>query len=341
MEYRKVGRSGLKVSEICLGTMTFGADADEKESRKILNLAIDAGVNFIDCADVYAGGQSERILGNALKGRRKDLIISSKCFNPMGTSPNDGGLSRAHIMQAVEDSLARLQTDYIDIYYLHHVDKDTPLDEMLRAMHDLVEQGKVRYIGCSNFEGWRLLESVWISDSHQWNRFICYQPQYNLLVRDIEQDIVPVCQLKGLGIIPYSPLANGFLTGKYKPGQRSLKGTRSADNWNFYQDVWSQQADEILKALLDAAKELNRTPAQVAIRWVLEQPMLTSAIIGARNTDQARDNLLAGGWHLPKPILERLDTISALPLRYPRNTEPFYENRRQNGVKMPSFSPDV
>ncbi len=337
MEYRNLGKSGLKVSEICLGTMTFGSNADETESGNIIDLALNAGVNFIDCADAYAEGESEKILGRALQGRRKDVILASKCFNPMGSGPNDGGLSRVHIMRAAAESLRRLQTDYIDIYYLHHVDRETPLEEMLRAMEDLVRQGKVRYIACSNFEGWRLLESIWISDTKGWDRFICYQPQYNLLVRDIEHEIVPVCTLKGLGIVPYSPLANGFLTGKYKPGQRKLEGTRSADEWNFYNNAWSPKADEILKAVLDISQAIGRTPAQVAIRWILEQPMVTSAIIGARNTAQARENLLAGGWRLPSQSLEKLNAVSAREKRYPRNTEPFYENRRMTSIDMPSL----
>ena len=201
MEYRRMGRTGLKVSEICLGTMTFGQGTDEAAARKMVDLAFDAGINFFDTANGYADGRSETILGNILKGRRQEAIIASKVFNPMGTNPNNSGMSRVHIMQAIEDSLTRLQTDYLDIYYIHHVDIQTPLEEMLRAFDNLVTQGKVRYIACSNYEAWRLMEAIWISDSNGLARFECYQPQYSLVVRDIEQELIPVCELKGLGVV--------------------------------------------------------------------------------------------------------------------------------------------
>ena len=193
MQYRNLGRSGLKVSEICLGTMTFGHSTDEAEAAAIMDAAFDAGVNFFDTANTYAKGRSEEILGELLKGRRHEAVIATKCFNPTGDGPNDSGSSRQHIMRAVEDSLRRLQTDYIDVYYLHHTDVETPLDETLRALDDLVRDGKVRYIACSNYEAWRLLESIWISDTKGLERFTAYQPQYNLVVRDIEAEIVPVC----------------------------------------------------------------------------------------------------------------------------------------------------
>ncbi len=219
MNYRRMGRTGLKVSEICLGTMTFGHGTEEDEAKRIVDLATDAGVNFFDTANAYSAGVSETMLGKALAGRRREAVIATKFFNPMGPGPNDSGMSRVYIMNAVEDSLARLQTDYIDIYYIHHVDTETPLEEMLRALDDLVRQGKVRYIACSNYEAWRLLEAIWISDSKDLHRFACYQPQYSLVVRDIEEEIVPVCQLKGVGIVPWGPMAGGFLTGKYRPGR--------------------------------------------------------------------------------------------------------------------------
>ena len=191
MEYRRLGRSGLKVSEICLGTMTFGNGADEAEAARMVHAAFDAGVNFFDTADAYVNGVSEAMLGKALKGRRSDAIIASKVFNPMGGRPNDSGMSRLHIKQAVEDSLRRLQTDYIDVYYIHHVDIQTPLEEMLQAFDDLVRQGKILYTACSNYEAWRLMEALWLSDSHGWARFAAYQPQYSLVVRDIDEEIVP------------------------------------------------------------------------------------------------------------------------------------------------------
>jgi len=337
MDYRNLGKCGLKVSEICLGTMTFGKNTDKTEAKRIVDLAFEAGVNFFDTADAYGGGLSEEYLGSALKGRRHEVIVASKFFNPMGPGPNDGGNSRVHIMQAVEASLKRLDMEYLDIYYVHHTDRETPMEEILRTMDDLVQQGKVRYTACSNHEAWLLMEAIWISDTKGWSRFVCYQPQYNLVVRDIEADIFPVCQYKGLGVVVWGPLASGFLTGKYKPGEREITGTRSSDGWNFTKDYWAQNADETLMVLLEVAEEFKKSPAQVAIRWVLDQPVVTSVIIGARNVEQARDNLLAGGWHLPKDALARLNTVSVLPERYPVNTEKFFAHKRESLIKMPSL----
>ena len=203
MDYRRLGRSGLKVSEICLGTMTFGNGADEAEAARMVHAALDGGVNFFDTANSYVGGVSESMLGKALKARRHDAVIATKVFNPMGGRPNDSGMSRLHIKQAVEDSLKRLQTDYIDLYYIHHVDVQTPLEEMLRAFDDLVREGKVLYTGCSNYEAWRLMEALWLSESRGWVRFDAYQPQYSLVVRDIDEELVPACQAKGLGVVAW------------------------------------------------------------------------------------------------------------------------------------------
>ncbi len=300
MEYRRMGRTGLKVSEICLGTMTFGHGTDQAEATRIVDLACAAGVNFFDTANAYGNGQSEVLLGAALKGRRKDAIIATKVFNPMGPNPNDSGMSRVHILRAIEDSLTRLQTDYVDIYYIHHVDEQTPIEEMLRTFDDLVHQGKVRYIACSNYEAWRLLEALWISDTKSLARFECYQPQYSLVVRDIEEEIIPVCQRKGVGVVVWSPLAGGFLSGKYQPGTQQVAGTRSAEGWAYPQRYFAPNADETLGVLLDVAKELGRSPAQVAVRWVLEQPAITSAIIGARSAEQARDNFKAAAGNCPR-----------------------------------------
>jgi aryl-alcohol dehydrogenase-like predicted oxidoreductase len=290
MEYRRVGRSGLKVSEICLGTMTFGHGTDQAEASRIVDRAFEAGVNFFDTANGYSNGQSETMLGEILKGRRQEAIIATKVFNPMGPGPNDSGMSRSHIMRAIEASLSRMQTDYVDIYYIHHVDTQTPLEEMLAAFDDLVHQGKVRYIACSNYEAWRLMEALWISDSKNLARFECYQPQYSLVVRDIEEELIPVCELKGLGVVVWSPLAGGFLTGKYKPGENKVEGSRSEEGWAYPERYFAPNADETLTVLLDIAKELGRTPAQVATRWVLEQPAITSAIIGALGTGAASDH---------------------------------------------------
>jgi aryl-alcohol dehydrogenase-like predicted oxidoreductase len=337
MEYRRIGRSGLKVSEICLGTMTFGTSVDEDGAKRIVDLALDAGVNYIDTADGYGKGQSEIMLGKALKGRRRQVVVATKFFNPMGPGPNDSGMSRVHIMQAIEDSLRRLQMDYVDIYYIHHVDTQTPLEEMLRALDALVHQGKVRYIACSNYQAWRLCEALWISDSKNLARFECYQPQYSLVVRDIEQELVPLCLHKGLGIMAWSPLAGGFLSGKYRPGQRFATGTRSEAKWVWQPHFFAPNADETLATLFEVAEELGRTPAQVALRWVLEQPAVTSVITGVRNTDQLRDNLGASGWRLEGEPLERLNKVSHLPDRYPELFEKNMHERRASAIDMPSL----
>lgn len=341
MEYRNLGRTGLKVSEICLGTMTFGLYTDEAEADRMLGLSMDAGVNFIDTANAYIGGKSEKILGNILGSRRDNLVLATKFFNPMGPGPNDSGWSRAHLLKAVEASLQRLKTDYIDILYIHHVDTQTPIEETLRALNDLVSQGKIRYLACSNFEAWRLMDALWISDHHDWSRLECYQPQYSLLVRDIEDELIPLCQLKGVGVVVWAPLAGGYLTGKYKPGgDRNLEGTRSADGWCFPDPFYARNSDEILTTLLKVSGELGRSPAQVALRWVVEQPGITSAIVGARNGEQLNDNLLAGSWKLDDASHKQLSKVSEPRVRYPKSMEaPMYE-RRQNAVDMPSL-PDL
>ena len=335
MEYRRLGRSGLKVSEICLGTMTFGHGADEAESNRMVDLALDAGVNFFDTANSYADGESEVLLGKALKGRRRDAVIATKFSNPMGTGPNDSGMSRVHIMQAIDDSLKRLQMDYVDIYYVHHVDTQTPLEEMLQALDDLVRQGKVRYTACSNYQAWRLSEALWLSDTNNWARFACYQPQYSLVVRDIEQELVPLCELKGLGVVVWSPLAGGFLSGKYKPGERTQGGTRSAEGWAYPERYFADNADETLRALFDVSGELGHSPAQVALRWVLEQPAMTSVIVGARHAGHLRDNLGAAGWRLEGEAFQKLNEISHLPDRYPEAMEKNMHERRDSAVDMP------
>jgi aryl-alcohol dehydrogenase-like predicted oxidoreductase len=335
MDYRRLGRAGLKVSEICIGTMTFGNGADQAEASRMVGTALDAGVTFFDTANSYVGGVSETMLGNALKGRRDDAVIASKFLNPMGGRPNDSGMSRLHIKQQVEASLKRLQTDYIDVYYIHHVDHQTPLEEMLRALDDLVRQGKVLYTGCSNYEAWRLMEALWISDSKGWARFDCYQPQYSLVVRDIDEEIVPACEAKGLGVVAWSPLASGYLAGKYTPGSLKVQGTRSAEGWGFQSRYFSPNHAEILQTLLDTARELGRSPAQVALRWVMDQPFMTSAIVGARNAEQLKETLAAGGWRLPDEARARLDKVSAQARRYPRAFEDPMPERRNSAIKMP------
>jgi len=228
--------------------------------------------------------------------------------------------------------------DHVDIYYIHHVDAQTPLEEMLRALDDLVRQGKVRYIACSNYQAWRLCEALWVSDSNNLARFECYQPQYSLVVRDIEQELVPLCLHKGLGIVPWAPLAGGFLAGKYKPGQRVVSGTRSEEKWNWHGAFFAANADETLSTLLQVAQELGRTPAQVALRWLLDQPGVTSVISGVRTAEHLRDNVGATGWRLGEELAKRLNQVSYLPDRYPESFEKTMVERRENAVKMPSLT---
>ncbi len=337
MDYRNLGRAGLKVSEICLGTMTFGNGADQAEASRMVDTALAAGVNFFDTANSYVGGTSETMLGEALKGKRHEAVIASKVFNPMGHRPNDSGMSRLHIKQQIEGILKRLQTDYVDLFFIHHVDHQTPLEEMLRAFDDLVREGKVLYTACSNFEAWRLMESLWLSDVHGWERFACYQPQYSLVVRDIDEEIVPVLKLKGLGCVAWSPLGSGYLTGKYTPGSLKVQGSRSAEGWGFQSRFFAPNHAEILQSLLDTAKEIGRTPAQTALRWVMDQPFMTSAIVGARNAEQLKETLQAGGWRLPQAALEKLNKVSVQPHKYPRAFEDPMPARREQAVKMPGM----
>ncbi|RMF01786.1 MAG: aldo/keto reductase [Chloroflexi bacterium] len=337
MEYRNMGRTGLKVSDLCLGTMTFGHGADLETSKKMVQMSLDAGINFFDTANAYGGGLSEEYLGQALKGRRRQAVVATKFFNPMGPGINDSGMSRVNIFNAVEDSLRRLQMDYVDILYIHHVDVQTRLEEMLRAMEELVRQGKTRYIACSNYEAWRLSEAMAISERNNWARFECYQPLYNLVTRDIEDELIPLCQYKGVGVVTWAPLAGGYLSGKYKPGEITLAGTRSEERWAYPSEFFAANSNEILQTLLDVSKELGRSPAQVAVRWVVEQPGITSAIIGARTLAQLEDNLQASTWTLPPEMKQRLDAVSRPRERYPKAMEATMKARRDNAVNMPSL----
>ncbi len=335
MEYRQVGRSGLKVSEICLGTMTFGHGTDEKESAAMVARALDLGVNFFDTANSYADAQSERLLGKALSGRRDRAVVATKFYNPMGGGPNDSGMSRYHIMNAIDASLKRLDMDHVDIYYIHHVDQQTPLDEMLGALDDLVHAGKVRYIACSNYEAWRLMDALWTSDANGLSRFICYQPQYSLVVRDIEVEIVPACARTGLGVVTWSPLAGGFLSGKYAPGERSKHGTRSEQKWAYPDAYFAPNADDILATLLDVADSLGKTPAETALRWILERPVITSVIVGARTVDQFDANVRASAWRMPDDALARLTDVSAPRIPYPQAMEWPRDAARLGAIESP------
>lgn len=338
MRYRLLGNTGLKVSEICLGAMTFGSEAgprtvpgaDEAESLKVIARFLDQGGNFIDTADGYANGRSEEIVGHALRGHRDRVVLATKAFFPSGPGANDKGLTRKHLFQAAEASLRRLATDYIDLYQVHCFDAHTPLEETLSALDDLVHQGKVRYLGCSNFGGWQLAKALGISAARGLARFECLQPQYNLVMRTPDRELLPLCRSEKIGVIAWSPLAGGFLTGKYKPGEPAPPVSRLADSAPatrfFVERFLTPQNFGVLTKLEAAARSLEKSLAQTALGWTLAVPGMTAVIIGARNLRQVDDNLGAGGWEFPQGLWQRLDEASALPLEYPQDFQSWIES---------------
>jgi aryl-alcohol dehydrogenase-like predicted oxidoreductase len=324
MQYRYLGRTGLNVSELCLGAMTFGRESSEEASIQMLDSFIEAGGNFIDTADVYSQGISEEILGRWMQGKtRDDLVIATKVRFSMGPGPNDLGLSRKHILSAVEASLRRLQTDYIDLYQVHMWDPGTPLEETLDALHQLVRSGKVRYIGASNYAGYQLQKAIDLSRQIGGEAFSCLQPLYNLLDRSFEWELLPVCESEGVGVIPWSPLRGGWLSGKYRrgmPGPPPDTRIEEAEKQG-WGESWALYANErtwhVIDALLAVATEVEKTPAQVALNWLLQKRTVTAPIIGARTMAHLEDNLGASGWSLTSEQVTRLDQASAQPLPYP------------------------
>jgi len=318
MNYRYLGRTGLKVSELCLGTMQFGWTADEDTSHAILDAFVAAGGNFIDTANIYSrwaansyAGKSEEIIGRWLqaRGNREDLVIATKVRGQMGPGPNDEGLSRKHIMKAVEDSLRRLQTDYIDLYQAHWYDENTPLEETLRAFDDLITQGKVRYIGASNYPAWLLTKSLWISDKMGYARYDSLQPHYNLAYRaEFERELMHLCKDQGIGVIPYSPLAGGFLTGKYRRDKPLPDSARAEGIRNRY---FNDRGFTILETVEAVAKAHNRTIAQIALAWLLHNPVITAPIIGANSVSQLEELLGAVDVQLSDEEIARLNEVSA------------------------------
>ncbi len=319
MEYRNLGRTGLKVSELCLGTMQFGWTADESRSHEILGAAFDAGINFIDTADVYSrwvegnpGGVAETIIGKWIKQAsipRDQLVLATKVRGKMGSGPNDEGLSRKHIMQAVEASLRRLGVDYIDLYQTHFYDENTPIEETLGTLNDLVKQGKVRYIGCSNYPAWRLSEALWTSKVNNIVRFDSLQPHYNLVHRDeFERELSEVCRTYRLGVIPYSPLAAGFLSNKYVRDQAEPDSARINGVRRRYYNEKSWAVHEVIKKM---AEQKGKSISQVALAWLLTDPLITSPIIGPRNLEQLKDNLGAIEFKLTQEEKNLLDSASA------------------------------
>jgi len=292
MEYVRLGRSGLRVSRLCMGTMTFGREADVETSFAILDRFVEVGGTFVDTADQYSTGGSERIVGRWLqeRGNRQQIVLASKVYATMGSGPNDGGLSRIHIQRAVEDSLRRLQTDIIDLYQIHRWDPNTPSDETLRALDDLVRQGKVRYIGCSNLKAWHLAEFLYKARQAGLTEFISLQPLYNALNRNIELELLELCQAEELGVISYNPLAGGMLTGKY--GRNLLPaGARLEAFQAYYERYFTDEALVIVDGFVTAAADRGVSPAALALAWVLAEPRITCPILGARNLEQLNDTL--------------------------------------------------
>lgn len=310
MEYRRLGRSGLNISKLALGTMNFGNPTDKTASFNIINTALDAGINIVDCADVYADGESERIVGEALaeNGKRKAVFVTSKVFLPTGQGPNDAGNSKHHILAACENSLKRLKTDWIDIYFLHRTDFSVPQEESLAALDLLVQQGKVRHIGCSTHPPWRVVEAWWVADKHHYPKFICEQPPYNLLDRRVEHEIVPMCKAYDMGIISWSPLAQGVLAGRYRDATDIPHGSRGAFK-AIYAERITQPGIEVAQQLAKRADQKECSLAQLAVAWVLRQPGVTASLIGPRTPAHLNDLLPAADLSLDDTDFDYCDAL--------------------------------
>jgi aryl-alcohol dehydrogenase-like predicted oxidoreductase len=325
MEYRQLGSSGLRVSVMTMGTMTFGGRGnfanvgrtDVDEARAQVDFCLDAGVNIIDTADVYSDGVSEEIVGEVLKGRRDNVLIATKVRMKMGDGPNDAGLSRHHIISGCEASLRRLGTDYIDLYQAHEWDGATPLDETLEAFDDLVTAGKVRYVGTSNFCGWQLLKALGVADRRGLARFVSEQIYYSLQGRDAEYELIPAAIDQGLGVMVWSPLAGGLLSGKYRRGQEPPAGSRHLSAWDEPPVRDQDKLYDTVEVLVSIAEAHGVSAAQVALAWLLGRPAVTTVIVGARTQEQLADNVAAADLTLDDDERRRLDEVSALPLLYP------------------------
>jgi len=309
MLYRQLGRSGLNVSAYALGTNAFGGRADEPTSIAIIHHALDHGVNLIDTANIYTDTKSEQIIGKAVRGRREQAVVATKCAAKAGDGPNDGGASRGHIMREVERSLARLATDYIDLYQIHTWDARTPLDETLRALDDLVRAGKVRYIGCSNYAAWQLSRSLGISDRRGFVRYDSAQPAYSPADRRIETELVPCCLAEGVGLLVYFPLAGGVLTGKYKPGSAPPQGSRAHTQPQFAKRLNDQNLS-LAQDMAGLASEAGCTVSQLTLAWVMRRPGITSALVGATTVAQQEENLRSVDLAVPAEVLDRVTELS-------------------------------
>jgi aryl-alcohol dehydrogenase-like predicted oxidoreductase len=335
MENRNLGASGLKVSALSFGAGTFGGtgplfgnwgSSDVTEARRLVDICLEAGINLFDTADVYSEGASEEVLGQAIKGRREAVLISTKTGLPTGDGANDAGSSRLRLVRAVEDALRRLQTDYIDLLQLHAFDANTPIEEVLSTLDALVRAGKVRYVGVSNFSGWQIMKSLAVADRHGWPRYVANQVFYSLVGRDYEWDLMPLGQDQGLGALVWSPLGWGRLTGKIRRGQPLPPGSRLHETASFGPPVDDEHLYRVVDVLDVIAEETGKTIPQIALNWLLQRPTVTSVIIGARNEDQLRQNLGAIGWSLTPEQVTKLDDASAVGAPYPHF--PYY---RQEG----------
>jgi aryl-alcohol dehydrogenase-like predicted oxidoreductase len=325
VEYRQLGRSGLRVSALTMGTMTFGGKGNfasvgstaVDEAREQIDMCLDHGINLIDTADVYSGGASEEIVGQVVKGRREDVLLSTKVRFPIEEGPNDGGLSRHHIIRGCEASLRRLGTEYIDLYQVHEWDGVTPLEETLSALDHLIVAGKVRYVGASNYAAWQLMKALGVSERGRLPRFVSQQIYYSLQARDAECELVPLSLDQGLGILVWSPLAGGLLTGKYRRGQQPPKGSRHLSDWGEPPVYDEDRLYDVVDVLVDIAESRNSSPAAVALAYTLAKPGVTSVIVGARTKEQLAANLAAAELVLADQEFARLDEVSRPPLLYP------------------------
>ncbi|WP_332628664.1 aldo/keto reductase [Halalkalibacter flavus] len=319
MQYKTVGKSGLVVSELCLGTMTFGKATPEDESITMIDQFLEDGGNFIDTADVYVGGTSEEIVGKAIKEKRHDVILATKVRMKVGDRPNDVGYSRKRVMDGIEASLKRLQTDYVDLYQLHVWDQLTPIEETLRTLDDLISSGKVRYIGCSNFLAWQLMKSLSVSEQKGFAKFISIQPQYSLVNREMDREVMSLCIEEGIGVLPWGPLGSGFLSGKYEGLEtptfgRLSQGLQGESSW---ENKGLARNFHIVNKVKEIAKQIGKTPAQVSLNWLLMKEGVTSPIFGARTLEQYKENIGATGWRLSEEHFNELNEVSALPSEYP------------------------
>jgi aryl-alcohol dehydrogenase-like predicted oxidoreductase len=325
MDYRQLGSSGLRVSALTLGTMTFGGtgnfaavgSTDVAGATRQIDLCLDRGINFIDTANVYSNGLAEEILGEAIKGRRDRVVLATKARMPMGDGPNDAGLSRHHLIAECENSLRRMQVDHIDLYQVHEWDGQTPLEETLEALDALQRSGKVRYVGVSNYTGWQLMKALAIADRHGYQRFVTQQIHYTLQAREAEYEHVPIAVDQGIGILVWSPLAGGLLSGKYRRGVEGPAGARGLSDWDEPPVRDQEQLYDIVEALVEIGEGHGVSAAQVALAWLLGRPGIVSLIVGARTEEQLVDNLAAADLQLSDGERDRLDKVSRLPLLYP------------------------